>query len=41
MLDLSPLMDGMDAVVGEFDVHQQLLAMQLDRLVLDQLVVAD
>ena len=75
MLDLSPLMDGMEAVVDEIDVHvsclgedllphdrehiernlaggcarglmliamhQQLLAMQLNQLVLDQLVEAD
>ena len=75
MLDLSPLMDAMEAVVAEIDahcdhlaeeqvpagcdhlqrnladgcarglqlivIHQQLLNMQLDRMVLDQLVEAD
>ena len=75
MPDFSPLMDGMDAVVAEIDVHcdclaqdllpenrehierilaggcarglmlialhQQLLKIQLDRMVLDQLVEAD
>ena len=75
MPDLAPLMDGMEAVVAEIDVHcdclaqellphdrqhielnlavgcarglqliaihQQLLNMQLDRMVFDQLVEAD